>query len=68
MACHGFTLGLRRYGQQPYRFIFDTEHANTIRIRYDTHVHDIRFQTQECWISTTKLMFWVDLYDESNKY
>jgi len=27
--------------------------ADTIRIRYDTHVHDLRFQTQEFWISTT---------------
>jgi len=33
--------------------------ADTIRIRYDTHVHvhDTRFQNQELWISTTQWMF-----------
>jgi len=40
-------LGLGRYGQQPIRYVFDTDLADTIRIRYDTHVHDYRFQSQE---------------------
>jgi len=43
-------VGLGRYGQQPYRYVFDTGLANTIRIRYDTHVHELRFQNQEFWI------------------
>jgi len=53
-------LGLGRYGQQLYRYVFDTDLADTIRIRYDTHAHYLRFQNQECWISTTECMFWVD--------
>jgi len=36
------------------RYVFDTDLADTIRIRYDTHVHDLRFQNLEFWISTTK--------------
>ena len=40
---HAWKLGLGRYGQQPYRYLFDTDLANTIRIRYDAHVHDLRF-------------------------
>jgi len=28
--------------------------ADTIHIRYDTHVHDFNFQNQEFWISTAK--------------
>jgi len=56
-----FELGLRRYGHQPYQYVFDTDLADTIRIRYDTHVHDLRFQSQEFKISTTKLMFWIDI-------
>ena len=39
-------LGLGRYGHQPYRYVFDTDLADTIRIRYDTHVYDLRFQNQ----------------------
>jgi len=38
-----FLIGLGRYGQQPYRYVFDTDLADTIHIRYDTHVHDLRF-------------------------
>ena len=34
------------------RFVMDL--ADTIHIRYDTHVHDLRFQNQEFLISTTK--------------
>jgi len=33
-----------------------------ICVRYDTHAHDLSFKNQEFWISTTKLLFWVDLY------
>jgi len=62
------TLGLGRYGHQPYRYVFDTDLADTIRIRYDTHVNDLRFQNQEYWISTTKKKFWIDLFSESFKY
>jgi len=40
-------LGLGRYSHQPYRYVFDTVLADTIRIRYDTYVHDLRFQNQE---------------------
>jgi len=46
-------LGLGQYGKQPIQYVFDTDLADTIRIRYDTHVHDLRFQNQEFWISTT---------------
>jgi len=35
-------------------WILNTDLADTIRIRYDTHVHDLWFQNQEFWISTTK--------------
>jgi len=28
----------------PIRYVFDTDLADMIRIRYDTHVHDLRFQ------------------------
>jgi len=59
-----FKLGLGLYGQQPIRYVFDTDFADTICIRYDTHLHKLRFQYQEFWISTTKSMFWVDLYSE----
>ena len=34
------SLGLGQYGQQPIRYVFDTDLADTIRIRYDTHVHN----------------------------
>jgi len=47
-------LGLGRYGHQPYRYVFDTDPADTIRIRYDTLVHDLMFQNLECLISTIK--------------
>ena len=57
-------LGLGWYGHQPYRYVFDTDLADTIRyvfdmirIRYDTHVHDIRFQNLELRISTTNKCF-----------
>jgi len=33
-------LGLGRYVQQPIRYVFDTDLADTIRIRYNTHVHE----------------------------
>jgi len=32
-------LGLGRYGQQPYRYIFDTDLADTIRFRYTIHMY-----------------------------
>ena len=35
-----YFVGLGRYGQQPIRYVFDTDLADTIRIRYDTHVHN----------------------------
>ena len=41
-------LGQGRYSQQPIRYVIDTDLADTIRIQYDTHVHDLRFQT--IWI------------------
>jgi len=41
------TLGLGRYGQQPIRYVFDTDNADTIRIRYGKNVHDLRFHYQE---------------------
>ena len=47
-------LELGRYGQQLIRYVFDSDLADTIRIRYDKHVHDLRFQYQEFWISATK--------------
>jgi len=47
-------VGLGRFGQQPFRYVFDIDVAYTIRIQYDTHVHDLSFQNQEFWISTTK--------------
>ena len=56
-TCIDFFLGLGRYGHQPYRYVFDTDLVDTIRIRYDTHVHDIRFQNLELWISTTNKCF-----------
>jgi len=31
------SLGMGRNGQQPIRYIFDTDLADTIHIRYDTH-------------------------------
>jgi len=37
-------IGLGRYGHQPYRYVFDTDLADTIRIRYDTHVYDLSFK------------------------
>jgi len=40
-------LGLKRYGQQPYRYVIDTGLPDTIRIRYDKNVHDFRFPNQE---------------------
>jgi len=55
-----YLLWLGQYGQQLFRYIFGTDLANMIRIRYDTHVHYLRFQNQEFWISTTECMFWVD--------
>ena len=36
----GGLIGLGRYGQQPIRYVFDTDLADTIRIRYETHVHN----------------------------
>jgi len=42
-----------RYGQQLYRYVFYMDLDDTIRIRYDKHVHDLRFQNQTFWISTT---------------
>ena len=43
------SIGLGRHSQQPYRYVFDTNLADTIRIQYDTPVHDLRFQNQEFW-------------------
>jgi len=40
-------VGLGRYGQQQYRSVFDRDLADMIRIRYDTHVNDLRFHNQE---------------------
>jgi len=34
-----YMIWLGRYGQQPIRYVFDTDFADTIRIRYDTRVH-----------------------------
>jgi len=48
------SVGLERYGQQPIPYVLDTDLADTIRIRYDTHEHDFRFQNQEFWISRIK--------------
>jgi len=39
-----YRIGLGRYSQQPIRYVFDTDLADTIRIRCDTHVHALRFQ------------------------
>jgi len=50
------------------RSTFDTDLADTIRIRYDTHVHDLTFQNQEFLDFNKKWMFWADQYKESNKY
>jgi len=47
-------IGLGRYGQQPNRYAFDTYFAGMIRIQYDTHVHELSYQNQEIWLSTTK--------------
>jgi len=48
-------LGLRRYGQQPKRYIFDTDLADMMHTRYDIDVHDLRFRNQDIFfISTTK--------------
>jgi len=41
----------------PIRYVFDTIHRT---------LHDLRYQNQEFWISTTKLMVWVDLYRRCN--
>ena len=35
-----FSLGLGRYGQQPIRYVFDTDLANTIVIRFHSRVHN----------------------------
>jgi len=43
-------LRLGRYGQQPIRYVFDTDLVDTIRIRYDTHVHDLRFKNQDFFL------------------
>jgi len=32
-------IGLGQYGLQLIRYVFDTDLADTIRIRYDSHVH-----------------------------
>jgi len=42
-------LGLGRHGQQLYRYVFDTDLDETIRtcIRYDAHVHDLRFHNKK---------------------
>jgi len=62
-------LGLGQYGQQPIWYVFNTDIADIIRTRYDTHVCVFRFKNQEVWILTTlQWMFWFDLYSESNKY
>jgi len=47
-------VGLGRYSHQPIRYVIDTDLADTIRIQYDTHVHNLRFQNQGFKISTTK--------------
>ena len=33
--------------QQPIQYILDTDFADTIGIRYDTHAHDLKFQNQK---------------------
>jgi len=50
----GYVLGPGRDFQQSIRYVFDSDLVDTIRIRYDTHVHDFTFQNQEFWISTRK--------------
>ena len=37
-------VGLGQYGQQPYRYVFDTDLADTIRIRYDNMYTTIGFK------------------------
>jgi len=43
-----------RYGQQLIWYVFDTDLADIIHIRYDTHVHNLRFQNQEFCILVLK--------------
>jgi len=49
-------LGLGRYGKQPIGNVFNTDLADTVRIRYNKHVHNLKFQSQEFWISTTNVL------------
>ena len=62
-------LGLGRYVQQPIRYVFDTGLADTIRIRYNTHVHEgykikqFGFKQQSEYFR-----FICTLLSESNKY
>jgi len=35
------------YDQQPIRYVFGTDLADSIRIRYNKHAHDLKFQNQE---------------------
>ena len=64
-------LGVGRYGQQPIRYVFDTDLADTIRIRYDIHVHDFKISKVSKSIIldfNNKVNVWGDLSIESNKY
>jgi len=51
---HSIISRTGRYGQQAIRYVFTADLAHTIRIQYDTHIHDLRFETQEFRSSTTK--------------
>ena len=53
----GFIAGLGRYGQQPIRYVFDTDLADTYvfnTIHMYTTLKFQKFQNQLFWISTTK--------------
>jgi len=43
------SLELGRYGQQQIRYVFDTDLSDSIRIRYDAHVHDLKISKVSNW-------------------
>ena len=60
-------LGLERYGQQLIRYVCDTDFADTKCIRYDTHAHDLRFQTQYFLFQRFRLIYTVNPANTSAK-
>ena len=36
-------------------YVFDTDLGDKIRFRYNTHIHHLRFQNQESFVSTTNV-------------